>query len=143
MSNEQPEKWDRFNRLVHNLADEIDSLSDDELREEESQEYGDVQTRIESLRNLVDSGLSEGGKRRLAAARRGYELGNAVHAPAVQQLSTKQKQSLIERISANDTQLHEKITLAARNEENFEADLDSFLEDLIEIGVIDENGNIL
>ena len=32
--------------------------------------------------------------------------------------------------------------MAARNQEDFEADLDSFLEDLVELGVIDDKGDV-
>ena len=58
------------------------------------------------------------------------------------ELPTERKRELVERFVSSDNQLREKLTMAARNQENLEDDIDSFLEDLIELGVIDDEGNV-
>ncbi len=57
------------------------------------------------------------------------------------ELALEKKRALIDKFAGNDNQLRERLTMAARNEEDSEADIDSFLEDLVELGIIDDEGN--
>lgn len=57
-------------------------------------------------------------------------------------LPLQQKQAIFDRLIEGDPQLQEKLTRAARKEDQFsERDLDSMLEALRELGVIDDEGN--
>ena len=56
-------------------------------------------------------------------------------------LPLNRKKALVAQLAHSAGALPERLTIAARNEDNSEADLDSLLEDLLELGVIDDEGN--
>ena len=141
MTNEESDARCSLERLIHGLAQDIDHLTEDELREEMREDVGDVETALSSIRAAIESGIQDGGRRRLEAARKAYEADMRSRSDTVLDLPLEKKQKLVERFAANDSDLREKLTLAARNEEDFEADLDSLLEDLVELGVLDDKGN--
>lgn len=141
MTNEESDARRRLDRLTHSLAQDIDKMTEDELREEIREDIGDVETALSSIRAAIESGMQDGGRRRLEAARNAYEADMRSRPDTVLNLPLEQKQKLVEKFAANDSDLREKLTLAARNEEDFEADIDSLLEDLVELGVLDDKGN--
>ena len=58
------------------------------------------------------------------------------------QWPVERKRALIQRFAKNDSALKQKLTLAARKGEDTEADMDSFIDDLIDLGIIDDEGNV-
>lgn len=142
MSNNRDEARRQLERLADALARDVDQLTDEELLREAQEDYGDSDKAALATKNIIREAIAAQGKRRLAAARRAYEAQNAKGVAKVFALSTERKRELVERFASNDNQLREKLTMAARNQENLEDDIDSFLEDLIELGVIDDEGNV-
>lgn len=99
----------------------------------------DLNIDIASLRSGVVTAVTVAGKRRLAAAKEVVESGPAITGKIIEWPLAK-KRELIERVRSETNGL----TQAARQgEDETENDLDSLLEDLIEIGVIDDEGNPL
>ena len=143
MSNNRDEARRQLERLTDALARDVDRLNDEELLREAKEDYGDSDKPALATKNIIRAAIAEHGKRRLAAARRAYEAQTTGGTPKVFELSTERKRELVERFANNDNRLREKLTMAARNQENLEDDIDSFLEDLIELGVIDDEGNVL
>jgi hypothetical protein len=142
MSNDRDEARRKLGRLADALARDIDQLSDDDLLREATDDYGDSEKATLATKNLFQGAISHYGKHRLAAARKAYRTQSAKGGSRVFRLPLERKRELIEGFARNDNQLREKLTMAARNQEDFEADIDSFLEDLIELGVIDDEGNV-
>ena len=142
MNNNSDKARRQLERLADALVRDIDQLTDEELRRETKEDYDDPDKAIFATKNVVQQAISAHGKRRLTAARRAYEAQSAIVGVKLFELSTERKRELIERFANNDNKPRERLTMAARNQENLEYDIDSFLEDLIELGVIDNEGNV-
>lgn len=137
-----PKKKSETELLDTLLEAEIDALltaSDDAILSEASDIHADPTAAASRLRSLVDGAVTAAGKRRLAEARTALDA--APKSPSnVLQLPLVDKRKLIDRLRENTKGL----TMAARQgERESERDLDSLLEDLIDIGAIDEEGNLL
>lgn len=143
MSNNHDEARRKLDRLTDALARDVDQLTDEEVFQEVTEVYGDPEKVVEDVEALIEGAIAEHGKRRLTAARRGFETQTARNKSNVISFPLDKKRALLDLFARNDPQLREKLTMAARNEEDSEADIDSFLEDLIELGAIDDEGNIL
>jgi hypothetical protein len=130
----------KLDRLGEALAKDLDTLSDDELTEEIAAD-SDVAKTVNHMRGLVESAIAEAGRRRLAKARQAYDAVAEKQRSKVIQLPLSRKKELVAHFAHSAGPLPERLTLAARNEDNSEADLDSLLEDLLELGVIDDEGN--
>ncbi len=130
----------KLDRLGEALAKDLDRLSDNELSEEIAAD-DDVEKTVARMRNLIESAIAESGRRRLARARQAYDAIGEKQRSKVIQLPLNRKRALIAHFAHSAEALPERLTLAARNEDNSETDLDSLLEDLLELGVIDEEGN--
>ncbi|MCP1675643.1 hypothetical protein J2T57_002793 [Natronocella acetinitrilica] len=126
-------------RLGSTLARDVDELSDEDLL----QEYDNPVAAAAETRSLINAVVSAHSKQRLQAARRGYDALASKTTLSVVELSPEQKWALIERFSSDDPALREKLTMAARNQDDHGADIDTYLQDLVELGVIDEEGNLL
>jgi hypothetical protein len=131
----------KLDRLGEALAKDLDTLSDDELFEEVAATDEERQKTVSHMRDLVESAIAESGRRRLAKARQAYDAMREKGRPKVIDLPLARKKALIAHFAKNPQALPENLTLAARNEANSEADLDSLLEDLLELGAIDDEGN--
>ncbi len=137
-----PRKLTNAERLDLLLDAEIDDLinaSDEDILKEAAEIHSDVPTVAAKLRSLIDSAVTEAGKRRLANAR---SIINAEHGKASNVLSfpLEGKRTLIASLRQN---ANIKTLAARKGESETENDLNSLLEDLIDIGVIDEEGNLL
>lgn len=131
----------KFGRLADALANDVDNMSDQEILKEAAERHGSVEQAAASVRAIVASAIASAGKQRLHALRKAYDAEIGARQSNVVRLPLERKRALLERFAKNDNALQKKLTLAARNEEDSEADLDSFLEDLVRLGVIDEQGN--
>jgi len=140
MSNGSDERA-KLDRLGEALAKDVDALSDDELLAEIADDE-DVKSRVAHMRHLVQSAIAESGQRRLARARQGYDAAqkSPPHSNLIQ-LPLDRKKALVAHFAQNSQALPEGFTLAARNEGDSEADLDSLLQNLLDLGLIDEDGN--
>ena len=139
MNGKKDEFVKKLDLLSDALANDIDNLSDEELEAEISEEFGSPETLAENLRASIESTFVSHGKKRLSDARAALHARQTRPTAKIVDLSFADKKTLYERLRQNDSI---NLTLAARNEEDSEADIDSILEDLRDLGVIDDEGNI-
>ena len=130
MTNNRDEARRQLDRLADTLARDVDRMTDDELLQEAAE-----------TRGVIEATITRHGKRRLTTARHAYEVYISKVRSKVVELPLEKKRALIDKFARKDNQLRERLTMAARNEEDSEADIDSFLEDLVELGIIDDEGN--
>ena len=142
MSKDRSTVREKLERLCNALADDIDAMSDEELLAELEQADEDADAIAARTGALIADAIANAGRRKLAAARAGYEAHKAGRRGNVLQWPVERKRALIQQFAQNDNALKQKLTLAARKGEDTEADVDSFIEDLIDLGVIDDEGNV-
>lgn len=134
----------RRNKLPITVADllveDIFELSDEELIKEAQEEYDDIASEISKTRNVINSAVMKSRKSRLTTAKEQLERKrNATNQSNILTLNINDKRALINQAKESV----ESLTLAARNEEEMsESDINGVLQDLIDLGVIDGNGNI-
>lgn len=141
MTNNRDEARRQLDRLADTLARDVDRMTDDELLQEAAESYGDPEQAAAETRGVIEATITRHGKRRLTTARHAYEVYISKVRSKVVELPLEKKRALIDKFARKDNQLRERLTMAARNEEDSEADIDSFLEDLVELGIIDDEGN--
>jgi len=126
--------------VTNTLADDILNLSDEELLKEAQDEFDDVASEISSVRNTIKSAILKSNKSRLSAAKEQLkQKRKATNQNNILTLAINDKRALIHQAKES---VH-SLTLAARNEEEMsESDINGVLQDLIDLGVIDENGSI-
>lgn len=122
------------------LIDDILESSDEEILTDAKKQYGDVDAEIAKTQEKILSAILESKKSKMTAAKE--QLSNHKNQLAesnVLSLPFDNKKAIIEKAKESEISL----TLAARNEEEMsESDADGVLQDLIDLGVIDEDGNL-
>ena len=141
MNKEQNEARQKLERLCNALADDIDAMSDEELLAELEEAGEDADAFAKQTDELVAEAIAKVGRHKLEAARAGYVACQIGHHSNILQWPVERKRHLIQHFAQNDVELDRKLTLAARKGKDTEADMDSFIEDLIDLGVIDADGN--
>jgi hypothetical protein len=133
----------KLGRVADALAEDLMALSDTELAVELAEAGIDTKKVADQTRATIARAISSAGKRRLAAARAGASRAAVRGVTNVLLLPLAEKRRIVERFAANDAGLSGKLTLAARKgEAETEADTDSFLRALVDLGVIDpSSGN--
>ena len=122
------------------LVDDILESSDEEILSDAHHKYDDVDAEVSKTRELIHSAIMESRKSKMALAEKQL-IDNKDRSKSnnILTLPVGTKRKLIEEAKRSVGSL----TLAARNEEKMsETDTDSVLQDLIDLGVIDENGKI-
>ena len=144
MNKEKNEASEKLEQLCNALADDIDAMSDEELLAELKGTGEDTDAIAERTGELIADAIAKVGRRKLATARAGYEAEThqTVHGSNVLQWPVSRKRTLVQGFAQKYKELEEKLTLAARAGKDTEADMDSFIEDLIDLGVIDDEGDL-
>ena len=142
MNKEKNEARENLERLCNALADDIDTMGDEELLAELDEAGEDADAIANRTRSLIADAIANVGRRKREAARSGYESTQTGHRSNVLQWPGNRKRELIQHFAENDAELEQKLTLAAREGKDTEADMNSFIEDLIDLGVIDDEGNL-
>lgn len=142
MSKEQNTAREKLKRLCNALADDIDAMTDEELLAELEEVGEDINEIAARTSALISDAVKNAGRRKLAAARASYEKHEAGHQGGVLQWPMERKRALIQMFAQNDNALEQKLTLAARKGEDTGEDVNSFIEDLVDLGVIDDEGNL-
>lgn len=137
-------KSTQLDRLADTLVQDILELSDEEVIAEAKEQFGDPKQEIDRIRGVIESALLCASKAKLAEAKASlvtYKKNN--YGDNVVALPTAQKHTIIKRFTAQDAELQHKLTLAARKGEviQTENDIEGMFEDLIELGLIDKEGN--
>ena len=141
MADKTIDKAKEADNLLRILGENLEHMSDDELLAEAVDDFGSVDAMVSAFDGIVSKAAAEARRNRLTAARSGYQATREQQQTAegrVFQFSSTHKRAVIAR--ANDMR-HGQITMAARNEQDSEADLDKIIQDLIDLGAIDQEGN--
>lgn len=138
MTKEQKTAHEKLERLSNALADQIDSLTDEEILAEAIEAGEDVDAIAARTKELIESVVKEVGRRRLSNARASYDAQKAIRRSNVLAWPLEKKRALIKKFSKRAGAPEIKFTRAARKEEDSESDLNSYLEDLIELEIIDD-----
>lgn len=142
MTDSERSAAEKLGRLAEALADNAMRVSDDEIHAEMREEHGSVEAAADRVRGVISVAIARSGRRKFEAARAEMKKARKASDATVLPLSIVDKRRIVERYAANDGPLGRKLTLAARNgQEMSEAELDSFIEDLRDIGAIDEQGD--
>jgi len=143
MSKPYEETQEKLDRLADALVEDILATSDEDILKEAEEDYDDdVNAVIDNMRQLIAKTLLQRNKRKLALARQIYEQKALQPRATLRTMSLQEKRKLLAKIAANDIYLRDKLTLAARQgEELSETDLDSMIEALRDLHLIDEEGN--
>lgn len=131
--------------FVDRRLEEIDALSDDEIVAEAREAGEDPEQVAGELRSLINDLIREQAKERLKAARASLDAKRTTKSSgSANVLSFERKQAILKGFAENDGRLRERLTMAARNGEGAtEREVDSILQDLRDLGVVDEDGNPL
>lgn len=134
---------EKLEKLTDALVENILELSDDDTLSEAKEDYIDPIAENNRIRGIIDSAILKASKHKFNKAKE--ELKNYKKHTIknnVIPLSLNEKKAIVDSFINKDPELRQKLTLAARNGENIqtENDIQSMFEDLIELGLIDQNG---
>ena len=144
MTNKKLTGLEQLERLADSLVNDIIELSDEEILEDANELYDTPLLEIKRLKTIINNAVLLSGKSKLTDAR------NKVNAHKQQTIknnvlpiSIAQKRTAIQNFLTKDPDLQQKITLAARKGEGIqtENDIEGMFEDMLELGLIDEDGN--
>jgi hypothetical protein len=128
-------------RIAETLIDDVMSRSDEELLAEVKEAGAGLYSNVERVRGVIRRSISDGSKGKLAAARAALQQGQKRAQLRLVPASLDEKKRLLASILAGQAHTRLPFTLAARNaDEASEADLDTMLQDLLDLGLIDEAG---
>lgn len=128
-------------RLLDELADDLMSLSDAELLAELATDGLDVDAEAAAARNAIAGGVAHAGQARLAAARTAVSRDRKARVVR-QPLRADRRDAVLARFANDDPKLKSRLTMAARKGEVVsEKEMDAILDDLRELGAIDDEGN--
>ena len=123
------------------LVDGLMDLTDEELLAEVREDGEDPDALAKQAADIISGAVLRTGKAKMAEARAAFEAMNRQRSAAVLNFSPAQKRQILDRFIADDHELTKKLTIAARNGDALsEQELDSFLNDLLELGAIDDEG---
>ena len=144
MNGKRNEAIEKLERLYNALADDVEAMSDAELLDELKETGEDANAVTGKTSQLIADALAKAGRRKMEAARAGYEaeITKPRHESNVLKWPESRKRALLQNFVETDDELRRKLTLAARDGRDVKGDMDSFIEDLIDLGVIDDEGNI-
>ncbi len=144
MANKKMTSSEQLDNLTDSLVNDIIELNDSEIFSEAKEQYSNPSEEIDRLRGIIKNALLYTAKEKLRSAKDQLNAYNSEDKKNnVIRLSITQKRKIIENFTTQDPELTKKLTLAARNGEGIqtENDIDGMLEDMFELGLIDEDGN--
>ena len=139
MSNKKPYDRAEAHAVLDALAESIERDSDEELLADASEAGEEPSAVLQEVQNLLNSALSETLRRRRAAMRSAYEhelvklSGLPVRIPS----TIEEKRTLLMNVIASQPGLQSLLTTQFRDYKDLpEEDLDSYLEELVALGVV-------
>jgi hypothetical protein len=140
MTNSRRDYDKELKRVEESFVQDILARSDSEILAEMAED-GNASQALARVRDLVRRVLDASGKAKMAAARAAMK--HAARKPAALiALPLSQKKEILRRLEGGSSAVPRQITLAARNQDQLsESDLDEILQNLRDLGVIDEQGN--
>ncbi len=133
----------QLSNLLDALVDDLMSLSDENLLADAREAGADPAREAAAMRRMLDAALAAEGRGRLVRARAALDGARAGRPPSgILELPTAEKQRIVAGFAANDSRLRSRLTMAARKGEGAsEREVDGILQDLRDLGAIDEDGN--
>ena len=132
-----------LHRLLDELADDLMNLSEAELLAELAADSLDGAAEAAAARSAIAGGVALAGQARLVAARTAVSRdrkARVVRPP----LRVDRRDAVLARFANDDPKLKSRLTMAARKGEGVsEKEMDAILDDLRELGAIDDEGNPL
>lgn len=131
-----------FASLIQLFEEDLERKTEEGILIEAAQEFGSVEEMEAHFDSLLKSAEKQVKSQRLVNAKVGYQ--EAVQNERHKKTSDVLMWPLAQKLALLKT-IHERnsaLTLAARNDENSEDDINAILEDLIELKAIDGEGNI-
>ncbi len=135
---------EQLEKLTDALVEDIINLSDKEILLEAEELFNDLLEVNNHIREVINSAVLRASKSRLIEAKKQVnEYKKTAKGNNVIALSSAQKKSVIEDFTTQDPSLNQKLTLAARKGEGIQTknDIEGMFEDMLELGLIDEEGN--
>jgi hypothetical protein len=143
MTNKKLTSIEQLDRLTDSLVNDIVELSDEEILNDAKEQFDNPIVEIERLKGVINNALLQVAKTKLTDAKNKV---NAYKQETVKsnvvRLSIAEKQTIIKNFTTKDPDLKQKLTLAARKGEGIqtENDIEGMYEDMVELGLIDEEG---
>lgn len=143
MTNKKLTSSEQLDRLANSLVTDIIELSDEEILDDANEQFDNPTTEVDRLKSIINNALLQSAKAKLTYAKNSV---NAYKQEAVESnvihLSNAEKHTIIKKYTIKDPDLQQKLTLAARKGEGIqtENDIEGMFEDMVELGLIDEEG---
>jgi ATP-dependent protease HslVU (ClpYQ) ATPase subunit len=133
---------DQLGRIVDLMVDDVLEASNEEILQEASEENRDVEDEAQKVHALIQEVVFEHNRSKLEEAKKQYQAHKARNKPHLRVAEIDKKREIFRNLSSNDNTGN--LTMAARKEEELsDRDIESVLQDMLELGLIDEDGNIL
>jgi len=131
---------EKLDQLVNSTIDDIEEMSDNEILQLATDTFGGLEQVVLKFNSIVKKAEGTVRVSNFEDAKKKLEANQShTHSAKIIHLPLDQKKNILEMVQRNKL----ITTLAARNATDYEADIDTMLEDLVDLGVIDENGNPL
>lgn len=143
MNTKRDKGAEQLERALDRMVEDVYAASDEEILTEAGEVYGSADAAVARVQGALAAALKRSGRRKLEQARAEVRAAREARATAsVVELPVAEKRKILERFAGNDNPIREKLTMAARNGVPIgENEIDGMLEDLVELGAIDEQGN--
>lgn len=144
MTHKQERETVQMDRIIDLLVEDLFAASDKDILAEATAEHADVKAEVQKLYVIAQEAIFNHGKAKLETAKKALAAKRGVTKNELRISSLERKKQIINSIRNANDNLKQKVTMAARNENELsESDLDIYLQSLYDLGVIDEEGNIL
>ncbi len=132
----------QIDRIVDLMVDDVLETSNEEILQEVSEENRDVKAEAQRVHALIQEAVFEHNKSKLEEAKKQVKTHKSRSRLQLRVAGIDKKRELLRNLNANDNMVH--LTMAARKEEELsDRDIESVLQNMLELGLIDEDGNIL
>lgn len=133
-----------FDPLFEELIKDVSRLTDAEIFAEFEEEGANPAMVVADMRELIQLAILDDGKARLVRAKAAVQQNRSRTSRNRPTIRISDQKSVLERVAANDPKLKSRLTMAARNGEGItEEEMLSILGDLLELGAIDDKGNVI
>lgn len=134
---------EELDRLADALVENILDATDQEILDEAQEDYGNTKSGADEVRALFQLAKTKVAKGRLEAARKGLAADQARAHGKILPFDITRSRQIVTKFAADDSGLHGKLTMAARKgEELSDQDIQGIIEDMIELGILSEDGEV-
>lgn len=139
----QPQVTRLSDALVAEIADELMTLKGDELAQFIADVGEDSDALLAESETAIKDAIAEQGRVRLREARDALNAHRKANPAVIVSFDLARKRALFEAVKSKIDASGDAVTIAARNQKiTSEQDLDSVLEAFLQLGLIDEEGNL-